>query len=471
MKTTHKIWMLAAAMCLTSAMALTSCSDDDTIDKSPLAPTTITEGTEKSVSSLTFQWNKVEGAVQYAYELRDDLGSLILGDVTTGNSLLAVSLKANTTYTLSVWAYAALEGDKTTSPIATLTATTNDYTPIIMSTPSVEEENNVITITWPAVDNAEWYTYTITNSEGNVIQQEDNMTDTSVKLTSLEDGNYTMTITAGSSDENFSTSAPVTFDFTFVKRVIETWTGTGNMSTPDGRSYTATIALQADGSYLIPAFNGTEGADLIFRPNAEGGIDILNHYSIDDSGYFYVAGGNGSCAKAYTYAGCSSFSLTETGGEVRFFAYLYDGDSNYLGGDDYYLTWTKDAGPSIDQICGEWTETTSCQDWTVDWANWTKVDNKQTTVTITKIDDTHVNIYNFYGWEGNMTATVNLDEDYILIEPLTDWTGYYGFSATSSESDPVVGRINDDGSITFDDWTAWYGGQLIYYANTLMVKK
>ena len=35
----------------------------------------------------------------------------------------------------------------------------------------------------------------------------------------------------------------------------------------------------------------------------------------------------------------------------------------------------------------------------------------------------------------------------------------------------MVGRINYDGSITFDDWTAWNGGQIIYYANTLMVKK
>ena len=63
------------------------------------------------------------------------------------------------------------------------------------------------------------------------------------------------------------------------------------------------------------------------------------------------------------------------------------------------------------------------------------------------------------------------NEDHILIEPQTDRTGYYGFSATTSESDPVIGRINDDGFISFDNWTAWNGGQLVYYANTLMVKK
>lgn len=71
----YSIVMLLALM----ATALTSCSDDEVV-KTPLNAPTLAEGI-KTVSSLAFNWNAVDGATQYAYELRDPDGSLVLGNI------------------------------------------------------------------------------------------------------------------------------------------------------------------------------------------------------------------------------------------------------------------------------------------------------------------------------------------------------------------------------------------------------
>ena len=98
-------------MAVALTMGITSCSDDEIV-KSPLDSTSITEGT-KTVSTLSFNWAPVNGATQYAYELSDPNGTVVLGGITSTTSLLATGLKVNTTYTLNVWSYAAVTGSKT----------------------------------------------------------------------------------------------------------------------------------------------------------------------------------------------------------------------------------------------------------------------------------------------------------------------------------------------------------------------
>lgn len=459
--------MLAVTMVSATAL-VSSCDDDDEVIKTPLATTSITEGADKSVSKLTFQWQNVEGAVQYAYELRDSHDQLILGNVTKTTSLVATGLTPNTTYTFSVWAFAAINSEKTTCPIATITATTNAKVPLKMSAPAHEVTNNIVTISWTEVAHADYYQAYLINSKNDTLMANSNIEESSVAFNSLSDDTYVFKIKACSFDENFSDSEIVSYEFSFENVIIESWSGKGTMYTPAGDSFETSIILQADGSYLIRAFNGVEGYDLAFTINADFSIEITNSDQINQ-GYYYVDAGNGCTAHIYPSGGYSSFETTDEGGKVWFYAYLYDA-YGYLVADGYYdFTWTRCL--SIDDICGEYTETTSCLDWTYDWATWTSVENQESDITIEKIDDTHVNIYNFYGWADNMTAEVNLDEGTLTITPLTSWGGYYGFSATSGETDPVVGYINDDGSISFDDWTAWYGSQIIYHAKTVMTRK
>ena len=115
------------------AFLLTGCSDDEVV-KTPLPATSINEGA-KTVSTLNFTWQSIAGATQYAYELSEKAtGTVILGGMTIATSLLATNLKPNTTYLMTVWAYASPAASNTTSPKITIEATTNEV--VALATPS-----------------------------------------------------------------------------------------------------------------------------------------------------------------------------------------------------------------------------------------------------------------------------------------------------------------------------------------------
>ena len=139
--------MLAVA--LFALVSFTSCSDDD--EKTPLQMPTISQDGQ-TVSSLAFHWDPVADATQYAYELVDAFDHVITADVTQTTSLVATGLKANTEYTLKVWAFTALNSDKTTSPIAVLKATTSQQVPLVsVSSATTANGNGGVTVTWPCV--------------------------------------------------------------------------------------------------------------------------------------------------------------------------------------------------------------------------------------------------------------------------------------------------------------------------------
>lgn len=433
-------------------LALASCSNDDFVP-TPLDSPILSEGEEKSVSTLTFHWNKVADAVQYVYELRDMDGELVTGNVTTATSLAVTYLQPNTTYTLTVWALAAVGGPKTTSPIATLTATTNAQKPLITPDLDCEIADNIVTISWPVVEGAEWYTFILKDAAGAVVREE-RVTSNNVSLSNLEDGQYSMTVTAESSDENFCPSEAATVTFDFQRIAFEGWTGKGTMTTPTGQTYAAVLHFLNDGSYVIPAFAGVEGYDLCFKV-AEGELSITNATSVS-GGYYTVPTGDGGCIKAYP-EGFSGFEGDQNKGKLWFYAYVYDASNNELGSGYYVLEWEA-AGMTIDDLCGTYTETTNCLDLTYDFVSWTAVSGQQSTVMLTKIDDTHLNIYNFYGWKDNFTATVDLSHKTLTVDIKPDFGGYYGFALETSQDAPVVGTILEDGSIEFKGWTLWYSG-------------
>ena len=153
MKKIYSILFLLIAV----SLGFSSCSDDDVVKTQLEAPAISSDITK--ATSLSFNWQPVAGATQYAYELYDANDNRVLGDMTSGTTLIATGLEPTTTYTLKVWAYAALTGDKSTSPIATLTATTTAQTPLANPVPSASSANGGVTITWPEVENATGYSY------------------------------------------------------------------------------------------------------------------------------------------------------------------------------------------------------------------------------------------------------------------------------------------------------------------------
>ena len=240
-KNLYSIFLMMTAIVL----SLTSCSEDE-VTKTPLSPTSISEGA-KTVSTLAFSWTPVDGATQYAYELKDEAEDVVLGGTTSTTSILATGLKVHTTYTLYVWAYAALSSDKTTSPIVTLTATTNDVVQLLAPQATWEQTSAGIVLTWPAVENADYYEITYDSDDGSATVT---TTDTSVTLSGLSLGDHGVAVRAVTEDENYSDSPA--FEFTVTKSKAELWrTNAEYYSEALDKTFDCQIVCYEDASYRI----------------------------------------------------------------------------------------------------------------------------------------------------------------------------------------------------------------------------
>lgn len=335
--------LLMAALLLTTAF--TACSSDDVV-KTQLETPTVVEG-DKTVSSLAFNWQAVSGATQYAYELYGADGKVVLGDVTSATSIITTGLQPNSTYTLKVWAYSAVGSDKTASPIATLTATTNAKVPLGNPVPEAKAANGGVTISWPEVEHATSYRYSYVDADGNTVEGE---TETnSVTLTDLPIGEYTIMIVATSTDEAYSDSAPI--QLTFQRTKAESWRRSGTYtSAGTGVSYPATLVAYDDGSYTIESPFGEEGYSISFTVDADSKEISITGVTPDQYGYYPIYVSSQNYVTLYTSGGYSEFNGDEYEGEVRFGAYTYDNDGNQIGGwgyDDF--TWSS--GDEIPEGC------------------------------------------------------------------------------------------------------------------------
>ena len=583
---TYKLYTLLA---LLGAMSFcTSCEDDEVV-KTPLGTTSISSA-NATVSSLTFSWEAVSGATQYAYELRDPDEALVKGDVTTGLTATFTGLKDNTTYTLTVWSYAALSSDKTTSPVAKLTATTAKIVPLEVPAPSAEMQNGQMVLSWDAVDNASYYSYQLYSLEDDVETEiTDSYTyDASVTFEGLALGTYRFYIQAMSENEAYSNSEIVKIDFERTKLELKRVTGT--YTGMNGATGSADLVSYDDGSYTIEAFHSAQDYNLDFAvdpSNAE--VKILNG---SESGGYNSVWMDASYYLAAYCSGGSAFEGDMKRGEVWFYTYYYDKDGNYIsdgyydfvwgapavslwsaegqfvitGYEDYpwnatieanadgsytikdwfeapgydltftveedgvhfdtyttdqygyyivpidadggkvyiypdpsytlfsgdvnggyvkfyegsynqYITFTWGAGTvtgggaTIDDLVGTYTEKTSCYDWTFDWANWTwnEVENE---VTITKVDDTTIQLYNFYGWQDTFTGTVDMANGTITFAP-QNWAGYYIFCPYNKPEESLVASFDENFTITINNWTLSYNNSSCVYegASSVLTKQ
>ncbi|MGN0282033.1 MAG: hypothetical protein ACI4B3_10725 [Prevotella sp.] len=457
-KELYRLFLMMTAL----VFGFTSCSDDEEVVKSPLDITSITQGA-KTVSTLAFSWEPVADATQYAYELTDEDGNAVLGGTTNTTSLLATKLKVHTTYTLSVWAYAALSGDKSTSPIATLTATTNDVVQLDTPQAVANQGEGVVNITWPAVEHADYYYVYVDVDESQVgdTLQATVTTINYIALGGLQAGDHTVYVFAMSSDENYSISEG--FALTFTKAKNELWRTEANYYCEVlNKDFATQIVAYEDGSYTIEGIYGSEER-LEFYVDTEsviGGIPEIvptNAYKVDAPFYYFHAGDYTVCIY---YQRGSGYTGWENGnrskGELWYYVYLYDKDDNYLGGGSDDITWDTGAAElTVDDLVGDYTENTTCYDGY--YGSWELVE-QQCDVKIEKIDDETISLYNFYYWEDTFTGKVDLDARTITFELKNDWGGWYLFCQYNAPDTPVVGKIADDGTITINNWTYSYNG-------------
>ncbi len=440
-------------------VGFSSCDDDsDSTEKTPLdSPSVSTD--ETHVSSLSFSWATVECATQYAYELVDENSNIVTGGVTSSTSVIVTGLASNTSYTLNVWAFADVAADKTTSPTTSITAKTDAIVPLDQPDPAATTAKGVVTISWPAVAYAASYKYSYI-ADDELIEGE--TTTNSVTLSNLAIGEYTITIYAVSGDEAHSDSEPISLTFTRAK--AELWRKSGTyVTSATGASYSAEIVSYDDGSYTIEAPYGEEGYAISFT-TTEGSTEItaLDAYYESGGYYYYSVSADGKYVAIYTGSGFSEFSGDSKSGEVKFYAYLYDSSDNSIGAGYDDFKWGGSSKPiTIDQLVGTYSAAVKGSDYfSSDWS--VQSVDRTDEVEITANADGTITIHNFYDWGDDFIATVDLNARTISI-PATAWATDYTFASITSNSSAVVAVVNADNTITFSDFTAWYGGY--YYIN------
>ncbi|MGN1263182.1 MAG: hypothetical protein ACI4TW_04015 [Prevotella sp.] len=115
-RTYNRIRTAIGALAL--AAALTACSSDDAFETSTgltAIDSPTVSCTSSTYRSLSFEWNNVDGAVQYAYTLTDADGNNMGGGIITGTTTCFDDLDSDADYTFSITAYPAIESDKAPS--------------------------------------------------------------------------------------------------------------------------------------------------------------------------------------------------------------------------------------------------------------------------------------------------------------------------------------------------------------------
>lgn len=196
------------------ALLSTACDDDDTVVLEPLA-TPQPAVAAADYQGLTFQWDRVPGASQYAYELTDQPGNLIARDLTVNNHLEFTGLQPATTYILKVSAFGDVKVSSQSSVI-TLEATTDPLREITTLYPEhTVYEDNAHYIEWEAPAEVSWYEYSLTNDATGAILDQGESYDYYVFLGSLTRGSYTFTLQPFTEEPGYVPQGPVyTLQFT-----------------------------------------------------------------------------------------------------------------------------------------------------------------------------------------------------------------------------------------------------------------
>lgn len=449
---------LAGIFLLSALCVLSSCKDDDTV----LTPLPAPEAGlyQATVSSLTFYWDKVANATQYAYELLDPEGEKVSGGVTEGTVAVLTGLKDNTDYKFTVWAYGPFEGDYSKSPVAEISGTTPAI--VQLATPKLTVlVNGGAVATWDEVPNATHYVLTISINGGKKSSWD--ITGTEIMIGNLSTGTYTVTLKAVSDNEAFSDSELATATFVIEKK--EAWRVDGTFDDGTGNKWPVTMIVWNNGTYTLKDWYNVEGYDLEFSVNDDTSINILNYYEPYLPNIWVEAGfeEDNGWIQLYTAGGYSSFAGSKSeGGSVWFYSYKTDGYPEF--------TWTGDGGSLIDDLVGTYSQSSTGSQ-IFDGANWVDF-NSTNDVVIEKIDNNTVSVTGLLYEDNTLKASVDAEAKTLTFEPQT-WLDWYVFCVYDNPTTSVVATIAD-GVITMSNWTAYYTDNsysYVYGANTTLTKK
>lgn len=456
-----KLNILPVLALMALSPVFTGCGDDDII-KTPLDDPMLSES-GATVSALDFSWDKVPGATQYGYELSDPDGEIVAADVTTATSARFTGLKEATAYTLTVRAFANVNSAMTTSKVITLTATTSARVPL--ATPSgivAAAGNGGIVVSWNPVDHATsyHYTYIADGAEGDPVSASTKKT--SVTLSGLPVGDYIFTLYADSNEEEYKESDVASITFTRSREETDRISGR-YASCITNSSWSADLVIYDDGSYVIEKWYGVDGYDLEFTVNSDATVNIVN-YGMASAGWYYVPSGVGSVGNVEIYPsdGYSYFSMSEAT------MWMYAANGNIEGYDKF--TWS--AGPTVNDLAGSYTETSTGLTYNDNTAGWDDLSYTRT-AKISVVDNKTVKLENFYSKDTSITGTVDLAAGTIYFKSqMMDQYYIFALQSESDDSKGVTATINEDGSITIDKWSMfYYGYSYLWDMHTVLTKK
>lgn len=448
---------MALGLFALASSALTGCSDDN--DVLSQLPSPEPAQTDQTIRSLTFNWEPVEHATQYGLQLLDDADEVVATEVTTATTMTFTKLEPATTYTLKVWAYGPYGGDFSTSPTYVLQATTPAIVTLDTPAPVVDTEASPMAASWAAIDNADFYVYTLVNiTDGTIPAQDVKITNTTITLSGLTTGKYELSVYAGSNSEAYAQSATATVEFEQSRTVLWTINGT-YYSCYYTRYHDTTLTAYSDGTYSIAAFYKYDGYDFEFIVTDEGSLQAVNPDAYIEDGWTYVPTGiTGYDIPFWLSGSYSGFYGNRNSGEI----WMYNGWSE--DDDDVYDMFFWDLGAeeiTVDDVVGTYSASISGWD-LIQSSDWTEF-NYNYDLTITKKDATTVYINDFF-WSGFQLEAVLDPIERTLTMPYQQWGVYefaydnsdeYGYIAPGNEQ-ALVATIADDGTITINNWAALY---------------
>lgn len=452
---------ILAAFAAIALVAAPSCSDDDAV-KAPLSATAGDSG-DATYNSLTFRWDKIADATQYGYELTDNEDNLVSRDVTKKNYVKFTNLKPSTEYSLKVWSYAALGSDYSSSEPIVLKGITKSVTKLATPVLKFTDLDYEYSITWNPVKGAETYKYSLYGEKGLVDSGSESSC--SLKFNDLANGSYTVNVTATSSSGEYLDSDTGSVEFTV--NVVESWRVSGvYTSAVLGDSWNAVLVAYSNNTYKLLGWYGVEGYDLEFyiKPDdKEDPFVITGDYSYDSGSYSYeVPTGRSDKKSVYVYPWYNYCGLEGNQDSGSIYLSVY-GSNDYVF-DDFVWSGSSTVTAPADDFVGTWNVSISGKSAINDAWTFEDFSYSDYTIEITKVDDNTISMEALYFTDDNINLKIDMENKTLTVEPTPVWD-YYTFAGSESDTSPVVGRINEDGSIELNNWCGWYEGY-VYVSDT-----